>query len=52
MPVLEKFIISWINQYRSTVEPRYNEVPRDRKNYFVISGFRYKRDPDITKLPK
>ena len=36
----------------TTVEPRYNEVPRDRKNYFVISGFRYKRNPDITELPK
>ena len=34
------------------MEPRYNEVPRDRDNYFVISGFCYKRNPDLTKLPK
>ena len=28
------------SQYR-TVEPRYNEVPRDRENVFVITGVRY-----------
>ena len=39
-----------LNKY--TVEPRYNEVPRDRKNYFVISGFCNKRNPDIVTLPK
>ena len=37
---------------RITVELRYNEVPRDRNNYFVISGLRYKQNPDITKFPK
>ena len=29
----------------NTVEPRYNEVPRDRTIYFVTKGVRYKRDP-------
>ena len=28
-----------ISYQRSTVEPRYNEVPRDWENVFVISGF-------------
>ena len=36
---------------RVTVEPRYNEVPRDRTIYFVITGIRL-RNPDITKLQK
>ena len=35
-----------------SMEPQYNEVPRDCKNYFIISEFHYKRNPDITKLPK
>ena len=26
---------------RATVEPRYNEVPRDWQNVFVITRFRY-----------
>ena len=36
----------------ATVEPRYNEVPKDRTIYFVITGILYKRYPDITKLLK
>ena len=35
-----------------TVEPRYNDVPRDWENYIDISGYRYKRIPDITILEK
>ena len=31
---------------------RYNEVPRDRTIYFVITGIRYKRYPDTTTLLK
>ena len=27
------------------MEPRYNEVPRDWENVFVISGVRYKQNP-------
>ena len=45
-------VLTFTRVVTTTVEPRYNEVPRDRKNYFVISGFCYKRNPDITKLPK
>ena len=32
------------------VEPRYNEVPRDWENVFIISRVRYKRNPVITNL--
>ena len=34
------------------MQPWYNEVPRDRTIYFVITGDRNKRNPDITKLLK
>ena len=34
------------------MEPRYNEVPRDWENVFVISGVRYKRNPVITNVGK
>ena len=30
------FLINW----KSSVEPRFNEVPRDFRNWFVISRFR------------
>ena len=33
-----------------TVEPRYNEVPRDWENVFVIWRVRYKGNPIITNL--
>ena len=36
----------------STVEPRYNEVPKDWTIYFIITGVRFKGNPDITKLLK
>ena len=35
---------------RSTVEPRFNEVPRDWANWFVISRVRYIENFDITNL--
>jgi len=34
------------------VEPRYNDVPREWWNYIIISGYRYKRIPNITILEK
>ena len=37
---------------RTTMEPRYNDVPRDWRNYIVISGYRYKRIPRMTILAK
>ena len=39
-----------VNSFHGTVEPRYNEVPRDWENVFVISRVRYKRNPVITNL--
>ena len=38
---LEKFWFLRIWENRSTVEPRFNEVPRDWGNLFVISRVRY-----------
>ena len=32
------------------MEPRYNEIPRDRQNYIVLSGHRFKRIPSATIL--
>ena len=36
----------------ATVEPRYNDVPRDWQNYIVVSGYPFKRIPDIMILEK
>ena len=32
------------------MEPRYNDVPRDRQHYIVLSGYRFKRIPNTTIL--
>ena len=40
------------SNYVATVEPRYNEVSRDRTTYFIIMGVHNKRNPDITKVLK
>ena len=34
----------------STVEPRFNDMPRERSNYIVKPGYRYSRIPGITIL--
>ena len=39
-------------QVLGRVESRCNDVPRDWRNHIVISGYRYKRIPDITILEK
>ena len=35
-----------------TVEPRFNEMPRDWQNWFVISRVRYIENLDLTNLRK
>ena len=32
----------------NTVQPRYNDMPREQWNYIVISRYRYIETPDIT----
>ena len=39
-----------LNAGESTVEPRFNEVDRDRPNLFVKSRVRYIENLDITNL--
>ena len=42
----------YLAQGHSTVEPRFNEVPSDWGNLFVISRVRYIENLDITNLWK
>ena len=46
---LQNGILKEIKNY-STVEPRFNEVPRDWANWFVISRVRYIENIVITNL--
>ena len=39
-----------VYQVPYTVEPRYNDMPREQWNYIVISRYRYNETPDITIL--
>ena len=35
----------------STVEPRYNDMPREQRNWIVKLRYHYIETPDITILP-
>ena len=41
-----------VHNILGTVEPQYNDVPRDWQNYVVISRYCYKQIPGITILEK
>ena len=49
---MEFFIRIFHSQNCSTVEPRFNELPRDWGNLFVISRVCYIKNLDITNFWK
>ena len=42
--------VGTVAEVEITVEPRFNDIPRERANYIVKLGYRYSRIPCITIL--